>query len=56
MDAQRMLTIRDVAFLLAVSIRTVNRLVQQGKLAAPVHLGARCVRWRAEDVRKLMKS
>ena len=40
---------RQVAGILAVSERTVRRLVEQGELAAPIRIG-RAARWRDSDV------
>jgi excisionase family DNA binding protein len=49
----RLLTIREVAAWLAVSIRTVQRLVAAGAFPQPVRLGReRCVRWFVADVRQ----
>ena len=46
---QRLLTVGDVARLLAVSPRTVIRLRAAGRLPEPVRLG-RSVRWRRDDL------
>ena len=46
-----LLTAGAVARLLQVSVRTIRRLVLEGRLIAPVKLGG-CVRWRADEVRE----
>ena len=49
MDKKQMLTVAQVARLLAVCGRTIRRLVAAGELNAPVHVG-RASRWLASDV------
>lgn len=51
MEQPRLLTIKQVAHLLAVSPRTVRRLVEEGKLAPGERLTANTVRWFPADVR-----
>lgn len=45
---------RQVARLLSVSEKTLQRMVKQGRFPSPVKMGSRCVRWsRAVVVRWL---
>ena len=46
----RLLTVADVARALAVSTRTVWRLVASGELPQPQKIGKRLRRWRASDI------
>jgi excisionase family DNA binding protein len=41
----RLLTAREVAALLRVDERTLRRLVHEGAVPAPLHLGKRAIRW-----------
>ncbi len=50
----RLLTLREVAELLNVSIRTVYRLVAGGVLPAPVKIG-RSTRFRPDDVERCVE-
>ena len=45
-----LLTARDVARLLQISVRQVWRWNASGALPRPVRLGGRVVRWRAEEL------
>ena len=47
----QLLTVRDVAAMLAVSVRTVWRLSATGALPRPLRLGTKTLRWRLSDVR-----
>lgn len=46
----RLLKVSDVARALAVSTRTVWRLVSAGELPPPQRIGKRLRRWRAADI------
>ena len=46
----QLLTVEDVARALAVSTRTVWRLVSAGELPPPQRIGKRLRRWRASDI------
>ncbi len=46
----QLLTVEDVARALAVSTRTVWRLVSAGELPQPQRIGKRLRRWRASDI------
>ena len=46
-----LLTVRDVAFRLNISVSTVWRWVRLGRLPPPCHFSTRLVRWRAEDLK-----
>jgi len=39
-----------------LSISTLYRKVSAGQFPAPVRLGARCTRWKADDVRAWLKA
>lgn len=47
----KLLTIQDVAAILAVSERTVRKLYRDGKLAKPKKVGGRLARWSNSDVK-----
>lgn len=47
---RHLLTARDVAFRLNISLRTVYRWVDAGRLPPPVRYPTRIVRWRAQDL------
>lgn len=46
-----LLTVRQVAELLGVHVRSVWRLVQTRDMPAPIRLSERIVRWRLSDLR-----
>lgn len=48
-DAQKLIPVREVATILNVSVRTVWRLISEGKIIAPVRVG-RSVRWRRAEL------
>jgi len=52
----RLLSIRDVAALLAVHPRTIWRLVATGVLPPPVRLGRRTLRWRLSDIERALQA
>jgi excisionase family DNA binding protein len=45
----KLLTAKDVAELLRISVRTVWRLVSTGAIPGPIKIGA-ATRWRADDI------
>ena len=47
-----LLTARDLARMLAVSLATVWRMKAMNKLPKPLTLGPQTIRWRAEEVRE----
>jgi len=49
--APRLLSRTDVAQMLGLSLRTVERMEEKGELPAPVRLG-RLVRFRASDIER----
>jgi excisionase family DNA binding protein len=51
-----LLTIREVAWRLSISSRSVWRLVATRELPPPVRLGRRVVRWRLADIRAYLDS
>ncbi len=46
-----LLTVKHICALRQCAPSTVWEAVRAGKLATPLRLGARCTRWRADDVR-----
>lgn len=50
---ERLLRVRDVADLLALSLRTVWRMAASGELPAPIRLGG-STRWRWGDLRAVV--
>ena len=47
---QDLLTKREVARLLRVSVRTLERHVALGKFLPPIRFSERCIRWRRKDI------
>ena len=47
---EQLLTVRDVADALSVSVRTVWRLADSGQLPTPIRMGSRLTRWKAADI------
>ena len=45
-----LLTAREVANRLSISLRTLYRMLARGQLPRPIRLGRRHVRWKAIDV------
>lgn len=45
-------SVREVAELLGINVRTVWRMAQRGEIPAPIRLGERVVRWRLSDLRE----
>jgi excisionase family DNA binding protein len=45
-------SVREVAELLGVNVRTVWRMAQTGDIPAPIRLSERIVRWRLSDLRQ----
>lgn len=52
---ERLLTTREVAALLSVSKRTVQRLTAEGRLPPPVYVG-QIPRWRASELSSFIES
>lgn len=52
---ENLLTKRDVATILNVSVRTVERYVSEAKLQ-PVKLSARCIRFTPAEVDKFIRN
>ncbi len=52
-SADRLLRAREVADMLAVSLRGVWRLASEGHIPAPIKLGG-ATRWRESDLRRLL--
>jgi predicted DNA-binding transcriptional regulator AlpA len=52
---RELLTPKDVANLLQVSIKQVRRLMLRGMLPQPVVLGHRTIRYRAADLQHLIR-
>jgi DNA-binding LacI/PurR family transcriptional regulator len=46
----KLLTKKDVARYLRVSVRTVERMVNRGELREPIRYSLRTLRWRLEDL------
>jgi excisionase family DNA binding protein len=51
-----LLTARDVAQRLSIGVRTLWRLVAQGKLPQPIRYTRKLVRWRAMDIDRYIQS
>lgn len=49
-----LLTSDDLQKILRVAERTIHRMAADGRLPAPIKLGGN--RWRAEDIRRLLRS
>ncbi|MGE3804389.1 MAG: helix-turn-helix transcriptional regulator [Gemmataceae bacterium] len=54
MEQPKLLTVDEVADELRIATRTVWRWAESGWLPAPLRLGRRVVRWRAEDIRRFL--
>ena len=48
----QMLTVKDVADCLSISVRSVWRWTKSGKIPAPIKLGFHVVRWRASEIQR----
>ena len=44
-DGERLVSVREVADLLGVSVRSVWRMAEQGKIPQPVRYSRKMVRW-----------
>lgn len=53
---ESLLTAREVAKLAKVSERTVWQWLRDARIPAAVRCGSRCVRWRASDVDRWMRT
>lgn len=47
---KKFLSAADLASRFGVSRATIWRWKREGKIPSPVYLGARCTRWREEDI------
>jgi excisionase family DNA binding protein len=52
---EQLLTSREVANLMAVSVRTLFRLVRAGRFPEPIRYNRRLVRWKHEDVTQYLQ-
>ena len=50
-----LLTVKEVAHLLRLSVRAVWKLRSAGHMPPPVRLGGRSIRWRAADVERFIE-
>lgn len=50
------LTVRQVAGLLQVHVRTVWRMAAAGEIPKPITIGRKTVRWRASDIQRFLDS
>ena len=53
---EELITATEIAHMLRVSRRTVDRLVQAGHLPRPIKFNRKLARWRASDIRKFLAS
>jgi predicted DNA-binding transcriptional regulator AlpA len=51
-----LLTAKDVADCLSISVRSVRRWTALGKIPPPIKLPSRVRRWRASEIQKLIDS
>ncbi len=51
-----LLTSRDVARRLSIGVRTLWRLVAQGKLPQPIRYTRKLVRWKTDDIDHYIRS
>ncbi|MCZ0928712.1 AlpA family phage regulatory protein [Halomonas janggokensis] len=49
------LSAADLAYRFGVSKATIWRWKREGQIPSPVYLGARCTRWREEDIQDYEK-
>jgi prophage regulatory protein len=49
-----LLTVKDVADCLSVSVRTVWRWTAEHKIPQPIKLGYNVVRWKASEIQRLI--
>jgi excisionase family DNA binding protein len=49
-----LLTARELANRLSISLRTLYRMLARGQLPQPIRLGRRHVRWKATDVQRYL--
>jgi excisionase family DNA binding protein len=52
---QHLLTARQVAARIGVSLRTIWRWTMAGDMPAPVRRGRRIVRWKTTDIQRFVK-
>ena len=53
--APDLLTARQVAERLSMSVRTLYRMVKSGRVPRPVRLGRKLIRWRRRDVERYVR-
>lgn len=53
---QELLTSREVAVLLAVSRRTLWRMVARGEVPEPIRYNRKLVRWKSSDIARYLDS
>jgi excisionase family DNA binding protein len=49
-----LLTAQEVARRLSISVRTLYRLVQAGRVPTPMRFNRKLIRWRARDIDRLV--
>ena len=49
-----LLTVKDVAYCLSISVRSVRRWTKLGKIPPPIKLSNHVVRWRASEIQDLI--
>lgn len=55
MESRKLLTVKDVADLLAISTREVWRRADSGQLPKPLRLGGKLRRWLREEVEAVIE-
>ncbi len=50
-----LLTSREVAKLLHIGVKSVFKLVQAGVVPPPIRLSRKVLRWRAEDIARVLR-
>ena len=51
---EQLLTVKDVADFLSISVRTVWRWTAENKIPQPIKLGYNVVRWKASEIQQLI--
>ena len=51
-DSDRLLSIDEIAEILGVNVRTVNRLVSGGRLPPPIRITRKLVRWKLSELQR----
>ena len=55
-EGRDLLTVRDVAFRLSMSVRNVWRKAETGEIPKPVKIGGKTIRWRVSDLQAWLAS